>query len=109
MLQRGMLPAVDTRQLARLIQRVMRTSPPHAMLVGQEAVVKDRIEPAPQTGPATPQVPMGECAFQGILNEVVGSLPVAVQQCTGEPPQAGDVRFAQSCSVRHSLTVCKTG
>jgi hypothetical protein len=42
-----MLPAIDTRQFGLLRQRVVWASPPHAMLIGQKPVVKDRVEPTP--------------------------------------------------------------
>jgi hypothetical protein len=48
---------------------------------------------------------MGKRAFKGILDQVVGSLPVAAQQGAREPAQSGDLRFDQSGSVRHCLTV----
>jgi hypothetical protein len=48
---------------------------------------------------------MGKRAFEGILNEVVGCLPVTAQQCAGEPAQPGDLRFDQSGSIGHCLPV----
>jgi hypothetical protein len=39
---------------------------------------------------------MGKRAFEGILNEVVGRLPVTAQQGTGEPAQPGNLRFDQA-------------
>jgi hypothetical protein len=48
---------------------------------------------------------MGKCAFEGVLNEVVGRLPVAAQQCAGEAAQPGNLRFDKSGSVRQYLTV----
>jgi hypothetical protein len=46
---------------------------------------------------------MGKRAFKGILNEVVGPVPVAAQQCAGEPAQPGDLLFAQSGGIGHCL------
>jgi hypothetical protein len=48
---------------------------------------------------------MGKRAFKGILNEVVGGLPVTTQQGAGEPAQPGEVRFDQSGSIGHCLPV----
>jgi hypothetical protein len=48
---------------------------------------------------------MGKRAFKGILNEVVGPLPVAAHQCAGEPAQPGDLLFDQSGSIGHCLPV----
>src|SRR5260370_24364341 len=103
-----MLPPVYTPQFGLLHQCVVWTPPPQAMLVGQKPVVKDRIEPTPQIPLVPMQVPAGKGAFKGVLNEVVGRLPVASQQRAGETAQPANLRFDQRCSVRHSLTVSAT-
>ena len=75
------------------------------MLIGQKPVVKDRVEPTPQVPLVPPQIPMGKRAYKGILNKVVGGLPVTAQQCPGKPAQPGNLRFDQSGSIGHCLTV----
>jgi hypothetical protein len=48
---------------------------------------------------------MGKRAFKGILNEVVGPLPVAAQQCAGEPAQPGNLLFDTSGTIGHFFPV----
>jgi hypothetical protein len=48
---------------------------------------------------------MGKRAFKGILDEIVGPVPVAAQQYAGEPAQPGDLLFDQSRGIGHCLPV----
>src|SRR5713226_3603105 len=105
MLERGILPTVNPRQFGVLRQRAVHAAPPQAMLVSQKAVVKDRIEPTTHIPLGPPQVPARKRAFERVLYEVVGALPIAAQQRAGEAAQPGNLRFDQSGSVWHCVTV----
>src|SRR5882762_5995179 len=108
MFERGILPAVDPRQLGLLRQDVLQATPPRAMPVSQEAVVKDRVEPTTHVSVGPPQVPARKRAFQRVLHEIVGTLRVTAQQRAGETAQPGNLRFDQSGSVWDRLTVKQT-
>jgi len=82
--------------------------PFEAMLITQEAIVKNCEKPAAQIAFMPPQVPARKRALQGILHQVVGGLAVTTQQRIGETAQSWDLRLDQSGLVRHRLTVRHT-
>src|SRR5438034_10706532 len=74
------------------------------MLISQESIVKDRVEPTAQITLGPTQVPARKGGLEAVLHEIVGALPIAAQQCAGEPAQAGNVCFDHGRLVWHCLS-----
>lgn len=104
MTERRVLAAIHFRQflLAGIDQMKLRPSAAPQTLLAEEAMIKDRIEPAPQIALIPTSLPAGESPLESVLHEIIGALTIAARQSPGEAPQTGELGFDQSSLfVRH--------
>jgi hypothetical protein len=58
-------------------------------------MVQNCVDPTTQVSVSTALVPARERPFEAVLNKIVGTLSVSMQQRIGISPQSGDLRFEE--------------
>jgi hypothetical protein len=84
-------------------QRFVLAAAPKAIPIGDESVIKNCVNPAAQVSFASPLLPAGKGALEAVLQQIIGGLSIAVEQCAGKPAQSRDMLFEEFGLVQGGL------